>query len=191
MAELNCYIVLTCHHRTYSWHGVSGGDSGNLPTICPTRASPAHIHSESQCQISTAFLLQLSQTCEKPAWLEAPDISVTLYASSTHTCIHLNEDNTICAGFPGSIGHMNHLSIRLGVQSRDTLVCSHLAVPQYSNHSILCVITINICPNILLLFSKRLAKLPFWETCKDCVRKTIEKAFSSWLIQYSMYPYNI
>ena len=39
----------------------------------------------------------------------------------------------------------------------------------------------------LLLFSKRLAKLPFWETCKDCVRK----AFSSWLIQYSMYPYKI
>ena len=37
---------------------------------------------------------------------------------------------------------------------------------------------------LLLLFSKRLAKLPFWETCKDCVRK----AFSSWLIQYSMYP---
>ena len=27
----------------------------------------------------------------------------------------------------------------------------------------------------LLLFSKRLAKLPFWETCKDCVRN----AFSS------------
>ena len=142
MAELNCYIVLTCHHRTYSWHGVSGGDSGNLPTICPTRASPAHIHSEVQCQISTAFLLQLSQTCEKPAWLEAPEISVTLYASSTYTCIHFNEDNTICAGFPGSVEHMNHLSIRLGVQSRDTLVCSHLAVPQYSNHSILCVITI-------------------------------------------------
>jgi len=35
-----------------------------------------------------------------------------------------------------------------------------------------------------LLFSKRLAKLSFWETCKNCVRK----AFSSWLIQYSMYP---
>jgi len=39
----------------------------------------------------------------------------------------------------------------------------------------------------LLLFSKRLAKLPFWETCKDCVRK----AFLSWFIQYSMYHYKI
>jgi len=76
--------------------------------------------------------LQLPSVCEKTALLEAPDIGVTHYASSTYTCIHLNEDNAICAGFHGSIGHMKLSFHETWEYRADSSVCSHPAVPQFS-----------------------------------------------------------